>query len=295
MTTTNSTYRIRLFHDGKQESLTKKKYEQSCRTLWNREYGEKGNIYILDEDEESEESTPYTHAVVFDQAMPFLSIDKSKVLGMATRAGAGELSTTFIHYAKKYIGRYFIGDIPTSLVKTDPQSHPFVEHFSYLTYQPPFAPIKEKTKIMSLVVPDKIKSLGNTYLFQIIKLIQANHLPIDLYFSPQNVSEPYINYAFTIIIEHTPSKCFFSPPVVEAMLHGCKPLYLGCITIEKVFTGDSIIHLGGNLRQDMIKMVDILKKPEDFYKEGIQNGVDIQNTVNLIHHLPDLFPNSPSL
>ena len=283
-----SVYRIRLFYvnnDKDSQQLTKKKYEQSCRALWNREYGEKGKIYIVDS--ESEDDT-YTHAILFDQAMPLLSIDKSKVLGMATQPG--EPSPAFIHYAKQYIGKYLIGDLPTSLVNAEPGTHPFVEHFSYLTYQHPFTPIKEKTKIMSLVVPDKIKSLGNAYLFQIVKLIQSNKLPIDLFFSPQDISEPYVHHAFTIIVESTPSKCFFSHPVVEAMLHGCKPLYLGCITIEKVFSEDSLIHLVGNLREDMNKVLEILKSPTEFYKEGIQDVNEIRNRLNLIQHLPELFP-----
>jgi uncharacterized CHY-type Zn-finger protein len=158
---------------------------------------------------------------------------------------------------------------------------------------------------MSLVVYDKRYSLGQHYCNKIADLIVENNLPVDIYgktntdysskINSLNMfhiktefgeSEPYENYAYSIVIEDNLSKSFFSDRPVTSMMCGCMPVYYGCSRMEDYFD-DHVIMLTGNLARDMNVIMGILKKPEECFVEIDKNK--IRNKMNLLLNVEKLF------
>jgi hypothetical protein len=96
--------------------------------------------------------------------------------------------------------------------------------------------------------------------------------------------KPYIDYAFTIVVEDFPSPHFFGPAIQEALACQCMPVYLGAENADTFFP-HSLISLAGKLDQDMRLIGKIIVTPETFYKDG---------PVNTTIHVPWLTLFSPS-
>jgi len=99
-----------------------------------------------------------------NNAMPNLNIQKENVIGLAFEPiyFLG-LTTQFIEYAKKHIGKYYIGD------KFDLPA-PFIEHFAYMWHSRPSKEITTKNKLMSInfilsSVKSEIVILSSTIFF----------------------------------------------------------------------------------------------------------------------------------
>jgi hypothetical protein len=74
--------------------------------------------------------------------------------------------TEFIEYAKKHIGKYFIGDLPNNL------GDPFIEHHGFMWFDHPSRDkIIRKTKLMSIIFSQKNFAPGHMYRNNLVKNI----------------------------------------------------------------------------------------------------------------------------
>ena len=126
-------YKIKIFCTFASSNKCKEIYERINYTNEIDFYGENKKIYITDNDD-------YTHAIIINTIMPELKIPKENVIGLAFEPIYFlRLTSEFIDYAKKYIGKYFIGD------KLD-LPEPFFEHFGYMWHSRPPKEITNKKK-----------------------------------------------------------------------------------------------------------------------------------------------------
>ena len=258
-----------------------------------KNYGKNNEIYITDKED-------YTHVIIWNVAMPKLreDITKDKVIGLAYEPLVYlRLTNAFVEYAKKYIGKYYIGDkrgLP----------EPFIESNAYLIYNSPQASIPIKNKLMSIMVSQKNDQPGHQYRHMLVKNILHNRLPIDIYgrgcqyykrsmdLSDSRVKgnferyEMYDGYKFHICIENVRSNHYFSEKIINTLLTNTTPIYLGCNNIDKYFPND-VINLSGDLRKDLEMIIHILQNPNDYIKQI--NVDEIENKVNLLKNLEILF------
>ena len=138
-----TTYKIRFFTESR---IFKEIYERLCETINLDYYGEGKKVHITNGDD-------YTHIIIINTAMPEIpnNIPKENVIGLAFEPFPYlGLSATFIEYATKYIGKYYIGD-----KKNLPEC--FKEHYAYMPHITPLKIIPNKTKTMSLIFSNKSK------------------------------------------------------------------------------------------------------------------------------------------
>lgn len=76
------------------------------------------------------------------------------------------------HVDNGNIGKYYIGD------KMD-LSMPFIEHFAYMWYRTPLKTIQpNKTKIMSIMISEKLNAKGHKYRHILVQEILKTNLII---------------------------------------------------------------------------------------------------------------------
>jgi hypothetical protein len=68
-------------------------------------------------------------------------------------------------------------------------------------------------------------------------------------------------------------------------MYNCKPIYLGCKNIDMYF--DNIIKLTGNINQDLLLIIKIMRNPTQYYNPTY-NEKNIK-TVNLIENIEKLY------
>ena len=248
-------------------------------------YGKEQKYYFTNNDD-------FTHAIIMNTAMPELKIPKENVLGLAFEPiyFLG-LTPQFIEYAKKYIGRYFIGD------KLD-LPEPFIEHFGYMWYSRPAREISFKNKLMSIIVSEKQFAPGHLYRHQLVQKIIELNLPIDIYgrgsrqykynrvIGEFNDAEPYETYSFSICIENTICNHYFSEKVITPLMYNCMPIYFGCKNLNKYL--ENVVILGGDIQKDIMVIITILNNPAMYYRKTYTDK-NIKS-VNLIENLPNIFP-----
>lgn len=247
-------------------------------------YGKDKTFYLTNDDD-------YTHAIIMNTAMPDLKIPKENVLGLAFEPiyFLG-LTSEFIEYAKKYIGRYFIGD------KFD-LPEPFIEHFGYMWHSRPPREILFKNKLMSIIVSEKQFAPGHLYRHQLVQKIIELNLPIDIYgrgsrqykynrvIGEFNDAEPYECYNYSICIENTFCNHYFSEKIITPLMYNCMPVYLGCKKLNQYI--ENVIILTGDIQKDIMIITQILSNPYMYYKKTYTDK-NIK-AVNLIQNLPNLF------
>jgi hypothetical protein len=247
-------------------------------------YGKDKKIYITDEDD-------YTHAIIINTIMPELKIPKENVIGFAFEPIQFlGLTNQFINYVKKYVSKYYIGD------KYD-LPEPFVEHFGYMWHSRPAKEITNKQELMSIIVSNKCCAPGHIYRHKLIEQIINLRLPIDIYghgskqYSYDKIKgsfndvEPYENYLYSICIENYQSNHYFSEKIITPLMYNCKPIYLGCKNIDMYF--DNILKLSGNVKQDLLLLINIIKAPMRYYNTTY-NEKNIK-TVNLLENIEKLY------
>lgn len=224
------------------------------------------NKYIFTSDDN------YTHAIIINIAMPDLKIPKENVIGLAWEPLPFlRLSPQFIEYAKKYIGKYFIGT-------KDNLPEPFIEHYAYIWHDPLQDYIPTKNRLMSIMVSQKNYAPGHQYRHQLVKRILSENLPIDIwgrgcqyYGNDDRIkgefghlsSEPYENYKFHICIENFVTPHYFSEKITNTLLSSTTPIYLGCENIDQ-YLPDSVIKLTGNVNNDIKLLKNICENPEKY-------------------------------
>jgi hypothetical protein len=277
-------YKIKIFCPFSSSKNCKEVYERINYANEIDFYGKDKKIYITDEDD-------YTHAIIINTIMPELKIPKENVIGLAFEPIQFlGLTNEFINYAQKYVSKYYIGD------KYD-LPEPFVEHFGYMWHSRPSKEIINKQELISIVVSNKCFAPGHIYRHKLIEQIINLKLPIDIYGhgSKQysynrikgsfNDAEPYENYLFSICIENYQSNHYFSEKIITPLMYNCKPIYLGCKNIDTYF--DNIIKLTGDINQDVLLLIHIIKNPMQYYKHTY-NEKNIK-TVNLIENIEKLY------
>jgi hypothetical protein len=249
-------------------------------------YGKNKKYYFTNDDD-------FSHAIIMNTSMPNLNIPKENVIGLAFEPICFlNLTQQFIEYAKKHIGRYFIGD------KLD-LPEPFVEHFAYMWHSRPSKEITFKNKIMSIIVSEKQFAPGHLYRHKLVQKIIELNLPIDIYgrgstkyaygnriMGKFNDVEPYESYSFSICIENTICNHYFSEKIITPLMYNCMPLYLGCKNIDKYI--ENVIQLEGNIKKDILLIMGILHNPNKYYRKTYTEKN--LKSVNLIENLPNIFP-----
>ena len=277
-------YKIKIFCPFSSSKNCKEIFERINYANLIEFYGIEKKIYITDEDD-------YTHAIIINTIMPILKISKKNVIGLAFEPIQFlGLTSQFVEYAKKHIDKYLIGDkhnLP----------EPFIEYFGYMWHSRPPKEIKNKPELMSICVSTKRFAPGHMYRHNLIEKIIQYNLPIDIYGHGStfysydrikgsfNDTEPYESYLFSICIENHECNHYFSEKIVTPLLYNCMPIYLGCKNIDSYF--DDIIKLNGNVDNDILLLVEIIKNPEKYYKPTY-NEKNIKK-VNLIENIEKLY------
>jgi hypothetical protein len=290
-------YIIKIFSDFCDSTTCKKKFISLLTASQYLDLEHTNNIVILDNDADN-----YTHVIILNCAMPVLRQDlpNSNVIGLACEPLPFlNLTPTFINYAQKYIGKYFIGD-------KDQLPEPFIEHQGFLWHLPqPPKEIVVKNKVMSIIISKKMWAPGHRYRHSIVSAILQNNLPIDIYgrgcslyneyrektgitnFKGEFLGkEPYEDYLFSICIENYESNHYFSEKISSPIVYNCMPIYSGCRNIKSYF-GDSLISLSGNITNDMKLLVEIIQEPNKFYRKTFTP--ENIKTPNLLMNIPTLF------
>jgi hypothetical protein len=239
----------------------------------------------------------YTHAIVINNAMPKLNIEKSKVIGLAWEPlNFLGITKEYMEWAENNVGKYLIGD------KINGMSDIFVENLGYLIHEKINNNLKEKTKIMSIIVSQKShnfyknRAQGYQYRDLLCKSIIKFDLPIDiygrgcnLYGESENIKgefknyEPYNGYKFHICIENFRSNHYISEKLVNPLICGVTPLYLGCRNVDKYYK--NVIKMTGNLVEDLKLIRKICQNPEKYIKDvdikEVENVSSIKNVINM--------------
>jgi hypothetical protein len=256
-------------------------------------YGKDKRIYITTENN-------YTHVVILNTAMPNIPhIPRENVIGLAYEPIPFlQLTQQFVDYAVKHIGIYLIGDVQINPSYCLPA--PFIGHYSFMGHCVPLPYIPKKKNRMSIMISNKQYAPGHIYRHTLTQAIIQSNLPIDIYgrgceyYSKNDYRikgqfteyEPYESYDFHICIENYRSQHYLSEKIVNPLICGTTPIYLGCLNIEMYFPGN-VIHLTGNVEEDMILLRNILEKPESYKKEIPVD--EILNNINLINYLDKQF------
>jgi hypothetical protein len=281
-------YLIRFFSSFCSSSDCKRIYEERDEVFLQANYGKTKDIYITDGDD-------FTHVIIWNTAMPTLThIPKENVIGLAFEPPQFlGLTNEFVDYAKKHISKYFIGELfglPS----------PFVEYHAYIGRMSPLKSLPtSKPNIMSIMVSQKMFAPGHKYRHELVKRILSSNLPIDIigrgckYYKPDsrlkgefNGHEPYLSYQFHIAIENFQLNHYYSEKVMDPLLCGTTPVYLGCKNIEKYFP-NMVILLSGDVDTDIRRLSDILSNPAA-YRRPIDIDA-VKDTTNLIKNVPKLF------
>ncbi len=285
--------RVKVFSDFCTSEICKEKFENTFKANLIENYGPGKDIYITCDDD-------YTHAVILNGATPQLTIDKKNVIGLACEPPQfllALLTPQFIEYAKKKIGKYFIGD------KMD-LGKPFVERHGFMWFEHPNKKI-EKKNTMSIVFSEKVGAPGHQYRHVLVSQIINNNLPVDIYGRgcaslPENVrnrqnikgsfneTEPYDDYVFTIAIENFISNQYFSEKIMTPIMCNTIPIYLGCKNIEQ-HLGDRHIPLSGKLRTDIDLIKDILQNPYKYMREIKTTKENVFDNVNFLKKIEEVF------
>jgi len=277
--------KIKIFCSFASSDKCKEKFEKNNYFNESYFYGKNKKYNITNDND-------FTHAIIINTPMPNLNIPKENVLGLAFEPICFlGLTPTFIEYAKKHIGRYFIGDkyqLP----------EPFVEHFAYMWHSRPPKEITLKNKSMSIIISEKKHAPGHLYRHQLVEKIIENNLPIDIYgrgsgqykynriMGKFNDAEPYENYYFSICIENTICNHYFSEKVITPLMYNCMPIYLGCKNLKNYL--ENVVILEGDIQKDIMVIVTILNNPALYYRKTYTEK-NIK-AVNLIENLPNIFP-----
>lgn len=278
--------RIKIFSSFASSDKCKEVFERINYATECSFYGSDKKYYFTNDDD-------FTHAIIINTPMPLLNIPKENVLGLAFEPICFlGLTNNFIEYAKKHIGRYFIGDnagLPES----------FIEHFAYMWHSRPPKEILFKTKLMSIIVSEKQFAPGHNYRHELVKKIIQLGLPIDIYgrgsnkysyedriMGKFNDVEPYEMYSFSICIENFVCNDYFSEKIITPLMYNCMPIYYGCKNAHKYI--ENYLTLEGNIEKDLLIISNIINNPSNYYKKTYTEK-NIK-AVSLIQNLPNIFP-----
>ena len=295
--------RIKIFSSFCSTDHAKKSSERLLTPYLNIQYGPNFNVgstntshvYIVGENDED-----YSHVIIWNTAMPNIPerIPKRNIIGVAFEPPPYlNITPAFIEYAMTNIHAYYIGD-------SDGLPSPFIEGNAYLPYMTPPVTVPYKGSTISMVLSHKRDLPGHKYRHKLASYILHHNLPIDIFgngtvkrkyqtFNSERIKgpfdnqrDPYEEYLFTIAIENVSSNHYFSEKIINPMLDGCVPLYLGCRNIERYFPGKLVL-LNGDIVHDMNVLLKVLQNPIKYSKNI--NPLEIQKKVCYLNNLDTLF------
>ena len=243
----------------------------------------------------------YTHVILFNCPIPNIShIPKKNVIGIAMEPvqflkGFAQITPSvklkdFIKYAQQYVGKFYVGDqfdLP----------EPFLQGCRYCSSSIHMIPYPTKSKIMSIMISNKIFAPGHKYRHMLVREILKHNLPVDIYgrgcmyYKQEDArfkglfkqNEPYEDYKFHIAIENFESNHYFSEKIINPLLLNCSPIYLGCRNIDEYFP-DVVIRLNGDVEHDIKLIKSICDSHEKYQKqidiEKIRKTISIKNLIN---------------
>jgi hypothetical protein len=233
----------------------------------------------------------YTHAILLNTYNKKLKILKENIIGLSYEPFNFLLLTEDkIKYIKENINKYYIGSHAEQLGK------PFINEYSYITHIDIPKIIKEKRKIMSLMISNKIYAPGHKYRHILAQEILKTDLPIDIwgrgtkYYKIKDErlktefkdNELYEDYKFHIAIENYETPHYFSEKIINSLLYETTPIYIGCENIDDYFK-NKCIKLTKDINKDIQILRDICNNPEKYIKEINRKEIlDIVNIENLI-------------
>lgn len=242
------------------------------------------------------EDDDYTDVIILNTAMPNINIKKENVIGLAHEPLEFlNLTNAFIEYAKKYIGKYYIGDTRRLNLPL-----PFIEQYSYMFHNKVPKTIFIKKKCMSIILSSKYFLEGHKYRHTLTHELLKLDLNVDIYgggcylynkFNNSKVKgtfeagnlEPYRDYYFHIAIENTKTPHYFSEKIINPLLCNTNVLYLGCDNIHKYFDSSYVSLLDGNLNNDLNLIKEICENPLKYYKfvdkEKVVDTINIKNII----------------
>ena len=252
----------------------------------------------------------YTHAILMNVPMPELLVPPERVIGLAQEPYIGfhqqrhpflQISPKFVEYAQKHVGKYILG-APLN-------AKPFSEGYPYLYHTPAPPPdyipatIQMKKPLFSMMVSHKQFAPGHKYRHVLAKrLLQIPGFPVHIYGNGcvlLPASDPrvrggfncpdvmYREYPFHICIENFQLPHYISEKVINPLLYGTTPVYLGCTHIEDYF--GPTIALTGDVTADIKILYDIIKNPESFKKLHTPKREKVQQIASLSANLDSLF------
>ena len=289
-------YKIRVFSGFGPDNVCKEIFERLGEAKLCEFYGIDKKIYFTNEDD-------YTHVLLLNTPTPKIPdhIPKENVVGLAYEPyikGTGwpylDLTPEFIDYAKKNIGKYYVGekyDLP----------EPFIESYSYMWHITPLKEIPVKKTTMSIMISNKYHITGHQYRHQLAQRILNDKIDVDIYGNgcklyelPNHKNmkgkfdsiEPYEHYDFHIAIENCATPHYFSEKIINTLLCGTTPVYWGCKNIDQYFP-DNVICLTGSIDEDIEIIKKILANPEK-YKKNIDIN-KIKKRVSFIENVDSIF------
>jgi len=108
------------------------------------------------------------------------------------------------------------------------------------------AGIYKKSKLVSLIASEKTYCEGHSYRHQIVNQLKEKH-PIDLWgraykAMPEGFKALALaEYGFSIVVENSKYKDYFTEKIVDCFRTGTVPIYWGCENIQEYFDMDGII------------------------------------------------------
>ena len=250
----------------------------------------------------------YTHAIVYTRYNGKINVTKNNVIGLALEPeNIINPNKLFKRWAIKNTRKYYIGKL-TPYLKSN--NNTFVQGWTYL-----FPQINnnkqnntfEKNKLINYVYSSKTNNsqskFYNTvgliydYRHELGESIIKNNINVDIWgsctkklknkyqkninikdsFKWENCGDAYKDYKFCIVIENSISPDYFSEKIIIPLLHGCIPIYLGCLNINK-YLGDCVIQLKGSIKEDIKLIKNIIENPHNYNKL-----IDKKKILEIIH------------
>lgn len=290
--------KIRFFASWCSSEFLKNEFEKVFLLSNNNKYG-KDYIITYEED--------YTHAIILNTVMPELKIPKNNVIGLAYEPNNFlELTSNFIEYSKKNIGKYFIGE------KLNLPS-PFIEHHGFLTRLPLTKNIPRKNKIMSMMVSHKNNAPGHRYRHKLVQAILKTNLPIDIWgngtkfynnlgdiriktdFPWSEINKMYDEYKFHIAIENFTTPEYMSEKVLNCFICSTMPIYWGCKNIKNYINDENIILLSSEedlnkrIENDIKLLTEIINNPDKYYNPIKLNDPKLNKLLNIFDFIEEQF------
>lgn len=301
--------RIRIFADfctGQHAAAVYERvHELALSDFFGRDY------YFTNDDD-------YTHAILLNTVMPKLrdGLPKTHVVGLAFEPVQYlKFTKDYPEYATKHVGKYYLGTngpFPPALKST------FVERYGYMWHVTPprsyqeideaqVRAAEEGQALFSMVVSEKRSAPGHQYRWLMaLSILKDPSLQVDIWGrgcqvirdkypqyandkrlrGPFREYEPYTGYRYHIAIENFGLPHYFSEKVVNPLLMGCTPIYLGCGAIEQYFP-HLIITLTGDIKEDLGRLRSLMEFPDmyadifmdDAKWDKVKDTISIENVI----------------